>query len=61
MLTDDVLIKYSELSASNTFHLNDYIQFTLSADTCSIDDSNTKIKATVYDKNKTGTHLKPRT
>ena len=53
-----MLIKYSELSASNTFHLNDYIQFTLSADTCSIDDSNTKIKATVYDKNKTGTHLK---
>ena len=40
------LINYSK-SASNTFRLNDYIQFTLSVDAYSIDGFNTKIKTAV--------------
>ena len=45
MLEDYILINYSRSSASNTFHLNDYIPLTLQADTDSIDDFKTKFKA----------------
>ena len=40
-------MKYSKSSPSGTFGLNDYIQFTLSSGTYSIDDFNAKIKAAV--------------
>ena len=45
------MIKYSESSVSNSFSLNDYIQFTLMADAYSIDDFKTKLKAAVLQQN----------
>ena len=45
MLGINILIKYSKSSPLGTFDLGDYIQFTLSAGTYSIDDFNGKIKA----------------
>ena len=42
VLRDNILIKYSRSSPSGTFDLGDYIQFTLSAGTYSIDDFNAK-------------------
>ena len=47
VLEDNILIKYAKSPASDTFNLTDYIQFALSADTYSINDFNTKFKATV--------------
>lgn len=44
---DDMLRKCSK-SASSTFLLNVYIQFTLSAGTYSIDDFKTKVKESVF-------------
>ena len=54
------LINYSK-SASNTFRLNDYIQFTLSVGAYSIDDFNTKLEQQSYNKSKTRNHFKSKT
>ena len=49
LLEDNKLFKYSysKASSSGVFNLDDYIQFTLSSGTYSIDDFNEKIKAAV--------------
>ena len=49
LLEDNKLFKYSysKASSSGVFNLDDYIQFTLSSGTYSIDDFNKKIKAAV--------------
>ena len=49
LLKDNKLFKYSYSKASSlgVFNLDDYIQFTLSPGTYSIDDFNKKIKAAV--------------
>ena len=47
LLEDNILMKCSKSSPSGTFVLDDYIQFTLSSATYSIDDFNAKIKAAV--------------
>ena len=49
LLEDTELFKYSysKASSSGVFNLDDYIQFTLSSGTYSIDDFNKKIKAVV--------------
>ena len=56
LLEDNTLFKYlySKASSSGIFNLDDYIQFTLSSGTYSIDEFNEKIKAAV-NKNKIGT------
>ena len=52
LLEDNKLFKYSysKASSSGVFNLDDYIQFTLSSGTYSIDDFNKKIKAAVLQK-----------
>ena len=40
LLEDNILMKYSKSSPSGTFRLDDYIQFTLSSATYSVDDFN---------------------
>ena len=45
LLEDNILMKYSKSSPSGTLGLDDYIQFTFSLATYSIDDSSAKIKA----------------
>ena len=48
---------YSKASSSGVFNLDDYIQFTLSSGTYSIDDFNKKIKAAVLQQKRIGTRL----
>ena len=47
LLEDDILMKYSKSSPSGTLGLDDYIQFTSSSGTYSIDDFNEKLKVAV--------------
>ena len=59
LLEDNKLFKYSysKASSSGVFKLDDYIEFTLSSDTYSIDEFKKKSGQQFCNKNKIGTHL----